>query len=102
MLWQGEQLPFQSTRQLARHAVHPLTHVGGDSHGDVPPLEAVGDGAQQFLVIQKIMLRHNNQRRGISDCGTCFSVVSIISGSFYIRFSFRCNCLWVDALQLDW
>ena len=67
-----------------------------------PPLEAVGDGAQQVLVIQKIMLRHNHQRRGISDCGTCSPIVSIIRGSFYIRFSFRCDCLWVDALQLDW
>lgn len=102
MLWQGEQLPLQSTRQLARHAVHPLTHAGGDFHGYAPPLEAVGDGAQRFLIIQKIMLRHIHQRRGISDCGTCSSIVSIISASFYIRFSFRCDCLCVDTLQLDW
>ena len=66
-----------------------------------PPLEVVGDGAQYFIAVKK-MLRHIHQRQRISDLGTCSSIVSIVSSSFYIHISFRCDCLFVDVLQLDW
>ena len=79
ILWEGQELPLQSFRQLVSHGYDLLPHHGAGVQRDVRPSDAGGDASHHIRVFHEILMLHYIHGPGcITNCYLCALVFCIV------------------------